>query len=167
MLASLAAAALALLIVQVLLVVLARFIVPTMNVYVTIIAVSVVTAPGAFSAGSILLGDAVTVSGRWFLVVLHLTLGGFFFHFMTLPDRSVTLRILVELLRAPGQALSTTALGRQYGVKTMIASRLEQLAAAQFVEISADERINLTGKGRGFGRFVTTGRKLFGIGSAN
>ena len=44
---------------------------------------------------------------------------------------------------------------------------LEQLSAARFIEISGDRRIALTGKGRAFGRFVTAGRKLFGIASAN
>jgi Mn-dependent DtxR family transcriptional regulator len=99
--------------------------------------------------------------------LIHLSLGGFLFHFMTLPDRSVTLRILVEVLLAPGQALSTTDLSRRYGVKTMIASRLEQLSAARFIEISSDRRIALTRKGLSFGRFVTAGRRLFGIASAN
>ena len=167
MLASLAAATLALVALQPLLVVIVRVVVPALNVYVTIVAVSLITAPAVFAAASTLVLEDLTVSGRWFLVLFHLTLGGFFFHFMTLPDRSVTLRILVELLQAPGQALSTTALGRQYGVKTMIASRLEQLAAGQFIEIAADERIVLTAKGLLFSRFVTAGRNLFRIGSAN
>src|SRR5215471_2242897 len=123
MAASLVLAALALLTVQVLLVVIARLAFPAQNVYVTIVAVCVLTSPAAFAAGPLLLGEGLTAAGRWFLVVLHLALGGFFFHFMTLPDRSVTLRILVELLVAPGQALSTSALGRQYGVATMITSR--------------------------------------------
>src|SRR4029450_12116940 len=104
---------------------------------------------------------------RVYFVLIHLALGGFLFHFMTLPDRSVTLRILVEVLLAPGQALSTRALSSRYGVKTMITSRLEQLSAARFIEISSDRRIRLTGKGLSFGRFVTAGRKLFGIASAN
>jgi hypothetical protein len=86
---------------------------------------------------------------------------------MTLPDRSVTLRILVEILLAPGQALSTAALGTRYGVRTMITSRLDQLSAGRFLEIAPDGRIVLTGKGLAFGRFVTAGRKLFGIASAN
>jgi hypothetical protein len=167
MLATLSVAALVLLAAQAVLVALARVIVPARNVYVTIILVSVLTAPVAFIAAPVLLGGGVTTAGRWFLTLIHLTLGGFFFHFMTLPDRSVTLRILVELLRAPGQSLSTAALGRRYGVATMITSRLEQLAGARCLEISADGRIALTGKGRSFGRFVTAGRSLFGIGSAN
>ena len=111
---------------------------PSANIYVTIIIVSLLTAPLAVLADRLLLGEALERDGRFYLVVMHLSLGGFLFHFMTLPDRSVTLRILVEVLLAPGQALSARALGERYGVKTMITSRLEQLSAARFLEISGD-----------------------------
>ena len=73
----------------------------------------------------------------------------------------------VEVLLAPGEALSTAALGSRYGVKIMIISRLEQLSAGRFIEISRERRIVLTRKGLAFGRFVTAGRRLFGIASAN
>jgi hypothetical protein len=135
------------------------------NVYVTIILVSLVTAPLVLAFGVYRLAPAA--DGRLHLVLIHLALGGFLFHFMTLPDRSVTLRILVEVLLAPGQALSARDLGSRYGVKTMITSRLEQLSAGRFIDISHDRRIALTGKGLAFGRFVTAGRRLFGIASAN
>ena len=79
----------------------------------------------------------------------------------------MTLRILVELLIAPGHALSTGALKQRYSLTSMITSRLQQLTAAHFIEISVDRRIRLTKKGLAFGRFVTAGRKLFGIASAN
>ena len=167
MAASLAIVALASLLVQAVLVALVRAIRPAGNVYVAIIVVSLATAPGAFVADRVLLGQTLTPDGRWFLLLMHLALGGFFFHFMTLPDRSVTLRILVELLLAPGQALTTEALGRQYSVAAMITSRLEQLASGGFLDLSADQRIGLTGKGLRFGRFVTAGRTLFRIASVN
>ena len=137
------------------------------NIYATIVIVSVITAPLALLYGTHHLGQPLGIDGKLYFVLIHLALGGFLFHFMTLPDRSVTLRILVEVLLAPGQALSTQALSSRYGVKTMITSRLEQLSAARFIEISSDRRIRLTGKGLSFGRFVTAGRKLFGIASAN
>lgn len=160
-------AAAALLSLQVLLVALVRAVRPAGNVYVTIVVVSLVTALLAPALAGVLLEQPLGRDGRSFLVVIHLALGGFLFHFMTLPDRSVTLRILVELLLAPGQALSTEALRHRYGVGTMITSRLEQLSAAGFIEISTDGRIGLTGKGLWFGRMVTAGRALFGIASAN
>lgn len=137
------------------------------NIYMTIVVVSVLTAPVALVYGTHHLGQPLGPDGRVYFVLIHLALGGFLFHFMTLPDRSVTLRILVEVLMAPGQALSTQALSTRYGVKTMITSRLEQLSAARFIDISSDRRIELTSKGLSFGRFVTAGRKLFGIASAN
>ena len=167
MLTSLAIAVLVLLALQSVLVAIVSAIRPTANIYVTIVLVSLLTAPAALVYGTHHLGEPLGADGRVYFVLIHLALGGFLFHFMTLPDRSVTLRILVEVLLAPGQALSTRELGRRYGVKTMITSRLEQLSAARFIEISGDRRIVLTGKGRAFGRFVTAGRKLFGIASAN
>ena len=171
MLTSLSLAVLVLLALQVVLVALVSAIRPKANIYVTIVLVSVLTAPLALLYGTHHLGQPLGAplgpDGRLYLVLIHLTLGGFLFHFMTLPDRSVTLRILVEVLLAPGQSLSTAALSSRYGVKTMITSRLEQLSAARFIEISSDGRISLTSKGLSFGRFVTAGRKLFGIASAN
>jgi hypothetical protein len=137
------------------------------NIYVKIIAVSLATAPIAAVAGTMWFGPALGRDGTLFLVLIHLALGGFFFHFTTLPDRSVTLRILVELLLAPGQTLSADALGRRYGVSAMITSRLTQLSAANFIEIMPDQRIRLCTRGRWFGRFVTAGRQLFAIDSAN
>jgi len=140
---------------------------PRANIYVTIVSVSLLTAPLALIYGTHHLGEALGPDGRLHFVLVHLTVGGFLFHFMTLPDRSVTLRILVEVLLAPGQVLSTRALGSRYGVATMIISRLEQLSAGGFIEVAANRRITLTRKGQAFGRFVTAGRQLFGIGSAN
>jgi len=137
------------------------------NIYVTIIAVAVATAPAAAIADGLLFGRPLDAGGRLFLVLMHLALGGFLFHFMTLPDRSVTLRILVELLLAPGRTLSIAALTARYGVRTMIGSRLEQLQRGRCLTIGTDGTITLLPRGRTFGRFVTGGRRLFRITSAN
>jgi len=167
MLTTLAVAGFVLLALQAALVAVVSALRPQGNIYAAIVIVSVATAPLALLYGTHHLGQPLGIDGRLYFVLIHLALGGFLFHFMTLPDRSVTLRILVEVLLAPGQALSTQALSSRYGVKTMITSRLEQLSAARFIEISSDRRIRLTGKGLSFGRFVTAGRRLFGIASAN
>jgi hypothetical protein len=140
---------------------------PRGNIYVTIIAVAVVTSPLAVAGDRLLFGRALSIEGRLFLALLHLALGGFLFHFMTLPDRSVTLRILVELLRAPGGSLSLEELDRQYGVRTMIGSRLAQLQEGRFLTVDSGGRITLLPRGEWFGRFVTGGRRLFRISSAN
>lgn len=160
-------AAAALLALQAIVVAIVSWARPKGNVYITIVLVSVLTAPLALLVGTHHLGEPLGANGRLYWVLTHLALGGFLFHFMTLPDRSVTLRILVEVLLAPGEALSTAALGSRYGVKIMIISRLEQLSAGRFLEISRERRIALTRKGLAFGRFVTAGRRLFGIASAN
>jgi hypothetical protein len=140
---------------------------PKSNIYFTIVGVSVATTPVAWLAGSWLFDPGVNTDGRVFLVVMHLALGGLFFHFMTLPDRSVTLRILVELMMAPGRQLSIRELNERFGVRTMIESRINQLRAGQFLEIGAGREIRLLPMGLRFGRFVTAGRRLFRIESAN
>src|SRR5207244_499242 len=144
---ALASAALVLLSLQVVLVALASALRPTGNIYLAIIVVSLLTAPVAFASDTMLLGHALGREGKLFMALTNLALGGFLFHFMTLPDRSVTLRILAELLIAPGAALSAEALRRRYSLRTMIASRLDKLTAARFMEISAGRRITLTRKG--------------------
>ena len=137
------------------------------NIYVTIVMVACATAPLAAFADRWLFGRALGADGRLYLALLHLALGGFLFHFMTLPDRSVTLRVFVELLQAPGHALSIDELSARYGVRTMITSRLRQLQDRRFLRIDAGGHITLLPRGEWFGRFVTSGRRLFRITSAN
>jgi hypothetical protein len=137
------------------------------NVYVTIVIVAFVTAPLAVLADRLLFGRPLDPDGRLFLALTHLALGGFLFHFMTLPDRSVTLRIFVELLLAPDRTLSLDELTSRYGVRTMIGSRLDQLREGRCLAIAPDGAITLLPRGRSFGRAVTAGRRLFRITSAN
>jgi len=139
----------------------------TANIYALIIVVACATAPLVFAAGPSIVGEPLSTQGRAFLALMHLSLGGFLFHFMTLPDRSVTLRIFVELLLAPGRTLTLEALGSRYGVRTMVGSRLDQLERGQFLSIRPDGRMTLLPRGQRFGRFVTAGRRLFNIKSAN
>ena len=140
---------------------------PRGNIYATIVGVAVATAPAAAFADRLLFARILDPDGRLFLVLMHLALGGFLFHFMTLPDRSVTLRVFVELLQAPGHALSIDELAARYGVRTMITSRLRQLQDGRFLRIDAEGNITLLPRGESFGRFVTGGRRLFRITSAN
>jgi len=161
------AAAAALLLFQTVFVAMISAMRPQGNIYATIIGVAVVTAPLAAIADQGLFGHRLDADARVCLALLHLVLGGFLFHFMTLPDRSVTLRLLVELMLAPGGALSLDALNARYGVRTMIGSRLAQLADGGFLTIAPDGTIALLPRGERFGRFVTAGRRLFRITSAN
>lgn len=158
---------LGLLLAQALAVAAIAFVRPRGNVYTTIVLVACATTPVVFLAGPSIVGLPLSIEGRVYLALMHLSLGGLLFHFMTLPDRSVTLRILVELLLAPGRALSLDELTARYGVRRMIASRLEQLQDGRCLTIGPDESITLLPGGQTFGRFVTAGRRLFRITSAN
>jgi hypothetical protein len=140
---------------------------PRGNIYATIVGVALLTAPAVPFTDQLFFGRALPFDGRAFLVLVHLALGGFLFQFMTLPDRSVTLRILVELELAPGRTLSFAELTARYGVRTMIVSRLDQLARGRFLTIAPDGALTLLPRGARFGRFVTSGRQLFRISSAN
>jgi hypothetical protein len=137
------------------------------NIYATVITVAVASSAVVWFADAWLAGRPLSADGRVYLVLLNLALGGFLFHFMTLPDRSVTLRVLVELERAPAGTLSLQALAARYSVRDMIVSRLQQMADGGFIAIDTEGRITIQPRGATFGRFVTGGRKLFGIGSAN
>jgi hypothetical protein len=140
---------------------------PKTNIYKTIVLVAFAAVPAVVFADDYLFGRELSADGRLFLALGNLALGGFFFHFMTLPDRSVTLRILVELLLAPRRTLTLEELGRRYGVRTMIASRLEQLQDGRFLVVDPAGAIRLTPRGERFGQFVASGRRLFRIKSAN
>jgi len=137
------------------------------NVYATIVLVACATTPVVFVVGPSIGGRPLSIDGRLYLALMHLSLGGFLFHFMTLPDRSVTLRIFVELLLAPDRTLTLAGLDSRYGMRTMIGSRLQQLEDGRFLSIRADGTITLLPRGQRFGRFVTAGRQLFNIKSAN
>lgn len=137
------------------------------NIYFTIAAVSALTAPVAWLAGPALFDRPFDADGRLFLVATHLLTGGFLLHAMTLPDRSVTLRVLVELLLAPDQRLTVAELTDRYGIHVMIESRIHQLRDRGFLDVKTDGEIVLRPRGVLFGRFVGAGRALFAIESAN
>lgn len=140
---------------------------PGRNIYAIVIGVVLVLSPIVFFAGDAVMRASLTTGGRVGVVLLHGAIGGFLFHFMTLPDRSVTLRILVELWLAPNGALSIEALDARYGVRGMIESRLRQLQDGDCLVIAPDGALVLTPRGERFGRMVATGRRLFRIQSAN
>jgi hypothetical protein len=152
---------------QVLGVVAFRAVRPNGNVYAAIVGVSLVTTPLTWWAGASLFQPALSVDGRVFFGLAHLMLGALLFHFMTLPDRSVTLRVLVELLVAADGTLSLDDLAARYSVRDMVESRVRQLRDGGFLDLDASGDIRLRPRGLAFGRFVTAGRALFRIESAN
>jgi hypothetical protein len=137
------------------------------NIYRAVVVVALVTSPVVWAVAPWIADGAIAIEGRVFLVLLHLAIAGFLFHFMTLPDRSVTLRVLAEIELAEHRRLSIAALAARYSVRDMIVSRLAQMASAGFIAVDAQGQITILPRGMTFGRFVTRGRQLFGITSAN
>lgn len=98
---------------------------------------------------------------------LHLILGFLFAQFICLPDRSLTLRIVVECHEQGHQGLSLTQLSARFSLSQMINSRLTQLSDGGVLQVSSDGRISLLDKGIRLGRFILNGRRFFNIKSAN
>jgi hypothetical protein len=140
---------------------------PSSHVYRAVVVATMGAAAAAWLAAPVMFSESRDTQIRWFAAALVAAVGGLFFHFVTLPDRSVTLRILVELRQAPNETLTIQQLAARYGVRVMIESRLRQLAEGRFVAIDPDGSIRLLPRGLAFGRFVTAGRRLFRIESAN
>jgi len=137
------------------------------NIYKIVALTACVTAPIVFFADRVLTGHTLSIGGRAFLVLFHLGLGGLFFHFMTLPDRSVTLRLLVELQESPSGALSIDEINARYGISEMIGARLVQLAAGRFLTIDSSGDLTLARRGVLLARVVAAGRRICRIESAN
>jgi hypothetical protein len=76
-------------------------------------------------------------------VLLFLTAGLFYSH----ADRSITIRLLIELARAPEQRLTLADLQTMCGVEVLMQDRLDIMVQNGFLTASAD-RFVLTRKGR-------------------
>jgi hypothetical protein len=76
--------------------------------------------------------------------------------------RSVSVRTLVELSRSPSHALGEAALDRLYDTPSMFARRLESLVANGYLE-SADDRYQLTSRGRAFARAAYWTRRALNL----
>lgn len=99
--------------------------------------------------------------------VTHLSLGVLFAHFICLPDRALTLRILVEIYETGEKGLSLQELNARFSLAQMIKSRLVQMEKGQLLQISQKGEITLLSKGLNMGKFILAGRKFFNISSAN
>ena len=75
-------------------------------------------------------------------VLLFLTAGLFYSH----ADRSITVRLLIELARAPQQRLTLAQLQAVCGVEVLMADRLNIMLANRFLRAHGD-RFVLTAKG--------------------
>jgi len=87
--------------------------------------------------------------------VLHLLLYFLFVECFYHIERSVTLRLLIELHEHPRNAATTKEIMRDYSVDDMIRRRLDDLVRNRWVEESGG-RFRLTEKGRRLARLMRT-----------
>lgn len=85
-----------------------------------------------------------------------------YFHFYFGLDRSVSVRILGELVQAPGGRLSLEELDRIYPKRAMVTSRMDVLVAKGHVVIEQGW-YRCTAKGLRYVRFALYGRRLYNL----
>jgi hypothetical protein len=95
------------------------------------------------------------LNGLALLILLFLTGVLFYYH----ADRSITVRLLIELARAPQQRLSLDQLQTVCGVDVLMQGRLESMALNGFL-VLRDGRYQLAPKGRLAGLGGTMARRL-------
>ncbi|HJR01683.1 MAG TPA: hypothetical protein VKA83_08635 [Methylomirabilota bacterium] len=95
------------------------------------------------------------VNGLVLQVLLFLTAGLFYSH----ADRSITVRLLIELARAPQQRLTLAQMQAVCGVEVLMADRLEIMLANRFL-IAQGDRFVLTPKGWIGGSIGVAARKI-------
>lgn len=88
-------------------------------------------------------------------VLLFLTAGLFYSH----ADRSITVRLLIELARAPHQRLTLAQMQAKCGVEVLMADRLNIMLANRFLRAHGD-RFVLTPKGCIGGSIGLAARKI-------
>ena len=108
--------------------------------------------PSAFVGADWRLG---LVNGLILQVLLFLTAGLFYSH----ADRSITVRLLIELARAPQQRLTLAQMQAVCGVEVLMADRLEIMLANRFL-IARGDRFVLTPKGWIGGSVGLAARKI-------
>ena len=108
--------------------------------------------PERFSLAATPLG---LLNGLAVLVLLFLTGVLFYYH----ADRSITVRLLIELARAPQQRLSLAQMQAVCGVEVLMQDRLETMALNGFL-VLRDGRYHLAPKGRLGGLGGTIARRV-------
>ena len=88
-------------------------------------------------------------------VLLFLTAGLFYSH----ADRSITVRLLIELARAPQQRLTLAQMQATCGVEGLMHDRLDIMTRNGFLTVHGD-RFTLTPKGRLGGTVGLVARKI-------
>lgn len=97
-------------------------------------------------------------NGLIVLVLLFLTAGLFYSH----ADRSITVRLLIELARAPEQQLTLSEMQARCGVEILMEDRLDIMAKNGFLT-TLDGRLVLTAKGWVSGSVGSLARRLLRV----
>lgn len=95
-------------------------------------------------------------------LLIHLLLFSNYMACLYYVMRPVSLRILIEFLRAPKQILKSADLQKNYDLKLMIESRLDLLVLHHYAS-KIGEDYQLTQKGKGFSKILLLLRTLFGV----
>ena len=130
----------------------------TIPVYV---AVYLLTPPDLYVLSAAVAGTPATLglaNGLLVHVLLYCTWMEAFYY----VDRPVTLRILVEFVKAPGGYLTLSDMRRVYGLEQMIVWRLESMRTNGYV-VERDGRFTLTRKGRVFAIGISMVRRFLGV----
>lgn len=141
------------------------FMLRKISVYFRIALLGIVTLPLIW-----LLRFYISNSYSWIYFydsVGHLSLGVIFAQFICLPDRALTLRILVEILETQNRGLNLTDLKNRFSLSVMIQSRLLQMQKGDLLYVDQNGKIILKSKGNFIGNLVLNGRKFYNISSAN
>ena len=119
-----------------------------------------------------LLGRSLLTEPAWldFAAALFFFSAGFFggaLQLYNLCDRGFSLRILVDMLEAPVDALDVDYLTANYssgrGLVWMYRKRIDDIVAARFID-QVDKRIVLTAKGEMFAGLFINARRVLGLG---
>jgi hypothetical protein len=129
----------------------------TVPIYVVLYAITpanlgVLPAAWAATPPALGLADGLLVHGLLYCTWMQ----GFYY-----VDRPVTLRLLVEFVKAPGGSLTLAQMRAVYGLPQMIERRLISLRDNGYVE-ERDGRFVLTPKGRLFARGIAGLRRALG-----
>ena len=120
-----------------------------------------------FLAVMCLLSAIVVVPQGWlcaatfylFTIILWNLYATFFINLMN----SVSLRLMVEIDRAPGQTFSTAEMVSLYSDEAALESRVQEMVAGGLLRIAADQQLVLTSKGQLLAVGLLWIRRIFGI----
>ena len=71
--------------------------------------------------------------------------------------------MMVEIDRAPGQALSSADILNLYSDESALESRVQEMTAGGLLRVAADQQLVLTRKGQLLARGLSLIRRIFGI----